>query len=217
VRVVIADDVLLVRAGIRLLLEQSGVEVVAETADADRLRAEVALSRPDAAIVDIRMPPTHTDEGLRAAADIRRLHRGTAVLVLSQYVDIAYARRLLEGQQDGLGYLLKQRVQDPSVLLDALDRVVGGGCVIDEAIVDAALRRPRAAQAVGSLSDREFEVLQLMAQGRSNAAIAQDLHLASKSVEGLVTSVFRTLGLDASADTNRRVLAVLRALDHGDA
>lgn len=215
-RVVIADDVLLVRAGLRMLLEQNGVEVVGEAGDASSLEAEVSRAVPDIAIIDIRMPPTHTDEGLVAADRIRRLYPGTGALVLSQYIDLRYARRLLDQQHGGVGYLLKQRVQDASLLVGALQRLEAGGCVVDQALIEAAVRRPRAAQTLGSLTDRELEVLQLMAQGCSNAAIGQQLALANKSVEALVTSVFRTLGLEVSGDTNRRVLAVLRALDHGE-
>jgi DNA-binding NarL/FixJ family response regulator len=211
-RVVIADDVLLVRAGEAQLLRSVGIEVVAECADADELLRAVALESPDAAIIDIRMPPTHTDEGLVAAQRIRRLHPSTAVLVLSQYLEPAYASRLLADEPAMTGYLLKERVLDVTVLVDALEAVVAGSCIIDDAIVGRLVDRRRGAAGHDPLTDREAEVLELIAAGRSNTAIADQLCISPKTVEALVTAVFRKLGLEASPTSNRRVLAVLSVL-----
>lgn len=211
-RVVIADDVLLVRAGEAQLLRSVGVEVVAECADAEELLRAVALESPHAAIVDIRMPPTHTDEGLVAAQRIRRLHPRTAVLVLSQYLEPAYASRLLADEPAMTGYLLKERVYDVTVLVDALERIVSGSCVIDDAIVERLVERRRGTGGNNPLTDREAEVLELIAAGRSNAAIGDQLCISTKTVETLVSAVFRKLGLEASPSANRRVLAVLSVL-----
>lgn len=211
-RVVIADDVMLLRSGLARLLQDTGVEVVAECADADELVAAVDRERPDVAIVDIRMPPTHRDEGLVAARRIRELHPTTAVLLLSQYLEPRYAQRLLADQPGGLGYLLKSRVADVSVLVDALRRVSEGECVIDPTIVAKLLARRRVGSPLERLTDREHEVLGLMAEGRSNAGIASRLGLSERTIEATCAQVFRKLDLEPSPDLNRRVLAVLALL-----
>jgi DNA-binding NarL/FixJ family response regulator len=212
VRVVIADDVMLVRSGVARLLVDAGVDVVGEAADADDLLRLVADHHPDVAIVDIRMPPTHTDEGLIAARRIRERHPATAVVLLSQHVEPRYAGRLLADQPGGLGYLLKERVSDVAVLVDALRRVTEGECVIDPTIVARILSRRRPDDPVERLTDREREVLSLMAEGRSNAGIAGQLHLSERTVEATCAQVFRKLDLEPSPEVNRRVLAVLRML-----
>ena len=211
-RVVIADDVVIVRTGVGQLLASSGVEVVGEAGNADELLRLVALESPDVAIVDIRMPPTHKDEGLVAARTIRDRHPGTAVLVLSQYLQLRYAQRLLEDRPAGLGYLLKERVTDAAVLVDALDRVVVGECVIDPAIVKRLMEAERSNSPLARLTPREREALQLMAEGRSNASIGHMLAISERTVESLCASVFRKLGLEPDPDVNRRVLAVLAVL-----
>ena len=208
-RVVIADDVMLVRSGIARLLQDEGLTVVGEAGDADALLRLVAHERPDVAVVDIRMPPTQTDEGLVAARRIRREHPDTAVVVLSQHVEPGYAQRLLADQPAGLGYLLKERVSDVAVLVDALRRVHEGECVIDPTIVARLMRRRDPASPVNRLTERERSVLALMAQGRSNAGIAAELSIAERTVEAVCAQVFRKLGLEPSPDLNRRVLAVL--------
>jgi DNA-binding NarL/FixJ family response regulator len=215
-RVVIADDVLLVRTGLAQLLRTAGIDVDAECADAPTLMRAVAQQHPDAAIIDIRMPPTHTDEGLVAARQVRELYPSTAVLLLSQYLEPLYARRLLADQPAGMGYLLKERVHDVTVLKDALDRVTAGSCVIDQAIIDRIMKRRTAGSPLSTLTPREAEVLELMAQARSNAAIAAELFISAKTVEMMVASVFRKLGLEQSPDVNRRVLAVLETLTRLD-
>jgi DNA-binding NarL/FixJ family response regulator len=206
---VIADDVMLVRSGLARLLVDSGVTVVAECADADALLRAVSLDHPDVAVVDIRMPPTHTDEGLVAARMIRQQHPDTAVLLLSQYLDPRYAQRLLADQPGGLGYLLKQRVADVAVLIDALRRLTEGECVIDPTIVARLLRRRRPDSPLQLLTGREREVLGLLAEGLSNSAIAGRLTLSERTVEAVCGQVFDKLGLAPSPDVNRRVLAVL--------
>lgn len=211
-RAVIADDAVLVRAGVAHLLREAGVDVVAECGDAETLLRTVAVERPDVAVVDIRMPPSYTDEGLVAARRIRAEYPDTAVLVLSQYLQPLYARRLLADSPAGSGYLLKERVQDVAVLLGAMDRVVAGSCVVDDAIVSTMLDRRSPEGPLGSLTAREAQALGLMAAGLSNSAMAADLGISPKTVEMLITSVFQKLGLEQSADVNRRVLAVLRTL-----
>ena len=211
-RVVIADDVMLVRSGLARLLADAGVEVVAESADAADLMRAVALERPDAALVDIRMPPTHTDEGLVAARAIRDGYPDTAVLLLSQYLDARYAQRLLADQPGGLGYLLKERVSDIAVLVDALHRVTEGECVVDPTIVARLMRRRRTGSALSDLTAREREILALLAEGRSNSKIATSLHVSERTVESACAQIFRKLGLEPSPDVNRRVLAVLTLL-----
>jgi DNA-binding NarL/FixJ family response regulator len=212
VRVVIADDVMLLRSGLARLLADAGVEVVGEAANADELLRVVAREQPDAAIVDIRMPPTHTDEGLVAARRIRTQHPGTAVLLLSQYLQARYAERLLADQPGGLGYLLKERVADIAVLVDALRRVTEGECVIDPTIVARLMGRRRADSPLSRLTPRENDILTLMAQGRSNAGIATHLGISERTVEAACAQLFRKLDLEPSPDLNRRVLAVLALL-----
>jgi DNA-binding NarL/FixJ family response regulator len=210
-RIVIADDTLIVRAGLRQLLEPTDVEIVGEAADAVGLLKLVASTQPDVAIVDIRMPPTRTDEGIVAARTIRDKHPGTAVLVLSEYLQARYADRLLADRPAGLGYLLKERVADLAILIDALHRVHAGDCVVDPAIVDR-LMAMRANSPLKNLTARERQVLTLIAQGRSNAAVAARLGIAERSVESLCAALFRKLGLEPDPDVNRRVLAVLTFL-----
>jgi DNA-binding NarL/FixJ family response regulator len=212
VRVVIAEDHALLRAGLARLLEDAGHEVVAQAADAEDLLRKVRAHRPDVAITDIRMPPGHSDEGLRAALAIRGELPGTAVLVLSQYVDEAYAFELLSGSTEGVGYLLKDRIADVDALLDGLRRVAAGGSALDPEVVAHLLGRRRRDDPLDALTPREREVLELMAEGRSNRAIADVLVVTERAVEKHVTSIFAKLGLPATAGDHRRVLAVLRFL-----
>ena len=211
-RVVVADDVMLVRSGLARLLSDAGVEVVGEAADADDLLRMVALDRPDVAIVDIRMPPTHTDEGLRAAREIRERHPDVGVLLLSQYVEPGYAMALLETSAEGVGYLLKDRVADLEQFGTAVRRVADGGSALDPAVVSELVGRKRRDDPLEQLTAREREVLELMAEGRSNQAIAERLFVTLRAVEKHVTSIFTKLGLPASTDDHRRVLAVLAFL-----
>lgn len=208
-RVVVADDVLLTRAGIVGLLGDAGVEVVGEAGDGSELLKLVAIERPDAAIVDIRMPPTHTDEGLVAAQQIRREHPAVSVLVLSQYVEPVYAWRLLEEYPEHTGYLLKDRVFDIAVVVDALRRVARGETVIDPTIVARLMGGQRRRGAVATLTERERDVLALVAQGYSNRAIADRIHLSERTVEAHVTSIFQKLQLPEGPDHHRRVMAVV--------
>jgi DNA-binding NarL/FixJ family response regulator len=212
---VVAEDTMLTREGIVRLLGDAGIEVVAEVEDGDTLVRKVAGTKPDVAIVDIKMPPTHTDEGIAAALEIRRAHPQVGVLVLSQYLESRYAMRLLEETPDGVGYLLKDRVSDIAVLADALKRIDEGECVIDPTIVSRLLKRPREQGPLDELTGRELEVLGLMAEGRSNGAICQRLFLSPKTVEANVRQIFRKLGLQQSPDDHRRVLAVLAYLRAG--
>ena len=211
-RVVIADDMMLIRSGLARLLGEAGIDVVGEVSDATELLKVVALEQPDVAVVDIRMPPTQTDEGLVAARRIRDEWPATAILMLSQHLDARYAQRLFADQPAGLGYLLKERVADVAVLIDALRRVTEGECVLDPSIVATLMRRRRSGDLVSSLSGRELETLMLIAEGRSNHGVAQTLGLSERTVEATCASIFRKLGLEASPDTNRRVVAVLAAL-----
>ncbi len=211
-RVIVAEDVLLTREGIVHLLTDAGVKVSAAVEDGDALLREVARCRPDAAVVDIRMPPTHTDEGLVAARRIRDAFPGTAVVVLSQYLEPAYALRLLEGREEGAGYLLKERVFHPAVLVDALRRVTEGETVVDPTIVARLLGRKRTHDPLADLSPRELEVLALAAEGLSNKAIAARLFVTDRTVEAHMAQVFSKLGLEESPDAHRRVLAVLTLL-----
>ena len=211
-RVVVADDVMLVRSGLARLLEDAGVQVVGEAADVDGLLALVARQKPDVAVVDIRMPPTHSDEGLVAARRIRDEHPSTAVVLLSQYVEPRYAQRLLADQPGGLGYLLKERVSNIAVLVDALRRVTEGECVIDPTIVAQLMRGRRPDSPLERLTSREREILALMAEGRSNAGIARELGISERTVEAASAVVFQKLDLEPSPDLNRRVLAVLTLL-----
>ncbi|MDT3442686.1 response regulator transcription factor [Pseudofrankia sp. BMG5.37] len=210
-RIVIADDTLIVRAGLRHLLAPTEVEIVGEAADGTELLRLVATARPDAAIVDIRMPPTRTDEGIVAARIIRDRHPDTAVLVLSEYLQPRYADRLLANRPAGLGYLLKERVADLTTLVDALERIHAGECVVDPTIIER-LMAMRANSPLKDLTSRERQVLTLLAEGRSNAAVATRLGIAERSVESLCAALFRKLGLEPDPDVNRRVLAVLTLL-----
>ena len=213
-RVALADDSALFRRGLELLLSSTGVEVTAAVRTGDELLARIAGDLPDAVIVDIRMPPTFTDEGLRTADAVRAAHPGIGVLVLSTYAETPYAVRLLQGGSRGVGYLLKDRVDDPEALHDALRRVVAGESVIDPDIVARLVARPGRTP-LDELTAREREVLSLMAQGRSNAGIGQALFLSPKTVETHVASVFVKLAIPAASDDNRRVLAVLTWLREG--
>ena len=214
-RVVVADDVMLTREGIVHLLAEAGVDVVAQAEDADALLREVRLKRPDAAIVDIRMPPTHTDEGLVAAQAIQVDHPGTGILVLSEYVEPSYAMRLLEEHPEGVGYVLKQRIFDIAVLVDALRRIDEGETVIDPTIVSRLVGRQRRDDPLEELTAREREVLGLVAEGLSNRAIAERLVVTERTVEAHVKQVFLKLGLSVDPDAHRRVLAVLAYLRSG--
>jgi DNA-binding NarL/FixJ family response regulator len=215
-RVVVADDSTLLREGVVRLLEEAGLEVVGQAADGEDLLRKVRAHRPDVAVVDVRMPPTHTDEGLVAAREIRAELPEVGVLVLSQYVEVAYARELLAESAEGLGYLLKDRVADVDALADAVRRVGGGGSALDPEVVSQMLGRSRRDDPLDELTPRELEVLGLMAEGRSNAAIAAELVVTDRAVEKHVTGIFGKLDLPADSDDHRRVLAVLRYLDGSD-
>jgi DNA-binding NarL/FixJ family response regulator len=211
-RVIVADDVMLTREGIVRLLSDAGVDVVAEAEDADNLLRQVRLTRPDAAIVDIRMPPTHTDEGLVAAQAIRAGHPDVGVLVLSQYVEASYAMRLLEQHPERVGYLLKERVFDVAILVDALRRIADGETVIDPTIVSRLIGRRRREDPLAELTEREREVLGLIAEGLSNKGVAARLFVTERTVEAHVKHIFLKLGLAADPQSHRRVLAVLAYL-----
>lgn len=211
-RVILAEDSMLTREGIARLLRDAGIDVLAEVADGDALLREVALTRPDVAITDIRMPPTHTDEGLVAAGRIRQEHPDTGVLVLSQYIEPSYALRLLAEHPEKVGYLLKERVFDVAVLVDALRRITDGETVIDATIVSRLLGRQRRHDPLSGLTDREREVLGLLAEGLSNRAIATRLSVTDRTVEAHITAVFAKLGLAEDPAAHRRVLAVLTYL-----
>jgi len=211
-RAVVADDSALFRHGVVRVLQDGGVEVVAEAADADGLRRAVAEHRPDVAVVDIRMPPTQTDEGLVAAAELRRDHPKLGILVLSHYVESNHAVRLLTGDRGGIGYLLKDRVAGLDEFVDAVRRVAAGQSVVDPEVFAELLKRQRQTSVLDVLSPREREVLGLMAQGRSNQAISAALFLSGKTLERHVGTIFAKLGLPPTADDHRRVLAVLQFL-----
>ena len=212
-RVVIADDSVLLREGLARLLTEASFEVIGQAGNADELLAEVAAGDPDVAIVDIRMPPTHTDEGLRAARELRKRHPGIGVLVLSQFVRPSYALELLEDGADGIGYLLKDRVSDVDELAESVRRVADGGSVLDPSVVAQLVDRRRSADdPLGRLTDREGEVLALMAEGRSNRAIAERLVVTEHTVEKHVQNILAKLDIFESADDHRRVLAVLTFL-----
>ena len=211
-RVVIAEDLALLREGVVALLRDAGIDVVAQAEDGDGLLRVVAGHKPDLAIVDVRLPPTFTDEGLRAALEARRRQPGLAVLILSQYVEPVYTRELLASPgEGGVGYLLKERVGDVRAFVDAVERVAGGGTALDRSVV-AELVQPHAGGRFADLTPREREVMELMAEGRTNAAIARTLVVQPGAVEKHITSIFGKLDLPATDDDHRRVLAVLAFL-----
>ncbi len=214
-RVVIAEDSALLREGVVRLLQEGGMEVVGQAVDGDDLLLKVRSYEPDVAIVDIRMPPTHTDEGARAAEQIRAEHPEVAILILSQVIDASFALRFFTEQPEGFGYLLKDRVLEVDDFLDAVRRVARGGTAVDPEVVTQLLGRRRPDDPLAELTEREREILALMAEGRSNSGIGHKLFLSPKTVETHVHRIFRKLGLDAAPDDNRRVLAVLAYL-HDD-
>jgi DNA-binding NarL/FixJ family response regulator len=214
VRVVVAEDVMITREGIVHLLRGEGFDVVGQASDLDGLLRAVTLDAPDVAIVDIRMPPTHTDEGLVAAQKIRSEHPGIGVLVLSQYVEPTYALRLLEEHPGGVGYLLKERVFDVAILVDALRRIADNETVIDPTIVARLVGRYRKQDPLDRLTEREREVLGLIAEGLSNAAIARRLVVTERTVQAHTTQIFQKLQLEANPDSHRRVMAVVAYLQN---
>jgi DNA-binding NarL/FixJ family response regulator len=209
---VLAEDSLLLREGVARLLEDAGFEVVGQAENADDLLLKVRSYKPDVAIVDIRMPPTHTDEGLRAAQEIRHDHPGIGVLVLSQYVESGYALELLQGSAEGVGYLLKDRVSDVEDFAAAVKRVAEGGSALDPEVVSRLVGRRRGDDPLSRLTPRERDVLELMAEGRSNQGIAEKLVVTERAVEKHVTNIFGKLRLPAAPEDHRRVLAVLSYL-----
>jgi DNA-binding NarL/FixJ family response regulator len=211
-RVIVAEDMLLTREGIVRILSDAGMDVVAQAGDLDGLLRAVARHEPDAVVADIRMPPTRTDEGLVAAEHIRVRQPATVVLVLSQYLETSYAMRLLEEDPKGVGYLLKDRILDTGALIDGLRRLSDGECVVDPTIVSRLLGRQRRDDPLVRLTERETEVLGLVAEGMSNAAIARRLVITQRTVEAHTASIFAKLGLEVATDTHRRVLAVLTYL-----
>ena len=208
-RVAIAEDSVLLREGLARLLGDAGFDVVARCGDADTLRQAIRGRLPDVVILDIRLPPTHTDEGLRAAIELRAAHPGLGVLVLSQYVELGLAMKLLADSADGVGYLLKDRISDVPEFLDAVRRVATGGSAVDPTIVSTLLSRRRHDDPLAQLTPREREVLELMATGTSNQGIADRLVITLRAVEKYVSSIFGKLGLPATGSESRRVLAVL--------
>jgi DNA-binding NarL/FixJ family response regulator len=215
VRVILADDAVVIRQGLARLLAEEGVEIAAQVGDADALLEAVARDSPDAVVVDIRMPPTFSSEGLDAAQAIRDRHPSVGVLVLSQHVDAAYAMRLLDERSERVGYLLKDRIADVAALVDALRRVCEGETVVDPGLVDELLDTPRRKDPLDELTPREREVLALVAEGRTDRGIAEALWLSPKTVETHVRTIFRKLDLPSSATENRRVHAVLAFLHVG--
>jgi DNA-binding NarL/FixJ family response regulator len=212
VRVAIAEDSVLLREGIARLLDDAGIDVVAQSADADDLLLKVRSYSPDVAIVDIRLPPTHSDEGMRAALEIRSKHPEVAVLVLSQYVELGLALTLLADSAEGVGYLLKDRISDVDEFVAALRRVADGGSALDPIIVSTLVSRERPDDPLAQLTPREREVLELMAGGSSNQGIADSLVITVRAVEKYVSSIFTKLGLPSTGSESRRVLAVLTFL-----
>jgi DNA-binding NarL/FixJ family response regulator len=212
VRVAIAEDSVLLREGLARLLADAGFDVVAQCGDADDLLLKVRSYAPDVAIVDIRLPPTHNDEGLRAALEIRSKHPGIGVLVLSQYVEVGLALKLLADSAEGVGYLLKDRISDVNDFVGALRRVAEGGSALDPIIVSTLLSRQRPDDLLAQLTPRESEVLELMASGSSNQGIADKLVITTRAVEKYVSSIFGKLGLPSTGGESRRVLAVLAFL-----
>jgi len=212
-RIVIAEDSVLLRAGLTRILADAGEEIVATVGDADSLIGVVERNLPDLAIVDVRMPPTHTDDGLRAALTIRNRWPAVGILVLSQYVEERYATELLAKDTRAIGYLLKDRIADVSDFIEAVRRVGGGGTALDPEVVSQLLARSRQSDPLAALSPREREVLALMAEGRTNAAIARTLIVSDKAIEKHVSNIFMKLDLPPSDSEHRRVLAVLRWLE----
>lgn len=208
-RVVIAEDSILLREGLERLLSENGLEVVGGCETAEELLLKVRSYSPDVAIIDIRLPPTHSDEGLRAALEIRARHPSVGVLVLSQYVELGLAMKLLADSAEGAGYLLKDRISDVREFVGAVRRVAGGGSAIDPIIVSTLLSKRRNADPLGVLTPRERQVLRLMAEGRSNQGIADELVITLRAVEKYVSSIFGKLGLPSGGSESRRVLAVL--------
>jgi DNA-binding NarL/FixJ family response regulator len=211
-RIVIAEDAAVIRAGLAEILTDRGHEIVAAVGDAEALKDAVAVRQPDVAIVDVRMPPSHTDEGLRAAIAIRRDYPGVGILVFSQYVETRYAADLLATRSGGVGYLLKDRVANVAEFTDAVTRVAGGGTALDPEVVSGLLNASRHASALGTLTAREHDVLALMAEGRSNSAIADRIIVSERAVEKHISNIFTKLGLPPSDSDHRRVLAVLAYL-----
>lgn len=212
-RVVVAEDQLLTREGIVRVLRDEGIDVVGEAVDVDSLMELVQLEAPDVALIDIRLPPTHTDEGLRAAARIRTETPGCGVLILSQHLDLDFLRPLLEEGAQALGYLLKDRVLDVNMLVEAVHRVAAGDCVIDPSIVKQLLVRQRQSSPIDALSEREREVLAHIAEGLTNQAIGERLYISERTIEVHTKQIFNKLGLLDNTNGNRRVLAVLAYLD----
>jgi DNA-binding NarL/FixJ family response regulator len=212
VRVAIAEDSVLLREGLARLLDDAGIEVVSQSGDADDLMLKVRSYSPDVAIVDIRLPPTHNDEGLRAALEIRSRHPDVGVLVLSQYVELGLALKLLADSAEGVGYLLKDRISDVDEFVAALLRVADGGSALDPIIVSTLVSRERPDDPLAQLTPREREVLELMAGGSSNQGIADELVITVRAVEKYVSSIFTKLGLPSTGSESRRVLAVLTFL-----
>lgn len=214
-RVVVAEDQLLTREGIVRILRDAGLEVVGEAVDVESLLGIIRLEDPDVALIDIRLPPTHTDEGLRAAARIRAEKPGCGVVILSQHLDLDFIRPLLEEGAQHLGYLLKDRLIDVDVLIDAIHRVAAGECVIDQSIIQQLLRRQRHSDPIDGLTQRERDVLTLVAEGLTNHSIGQRLFISERTVEVFTKQIFTKLGLLDGTAGNRRVLAVLAYLDSG--
>ncbi|OAR25504.1 DNA-binding response regulator [Streptomyces sp. ERV7] len=214
-RVVLAEDLFLLRDGLVRLLEAYDFEIVAAVESGPELTRALAESAPDVAVVDVRLPPTHTDEGLQCALAARRARPGLPVLVLSQHVEQLYARELLADGNGGIGYLLKDRVFDAEQFVDAVRRVAGGGTAMDPQVISQLLSRKVRESPVAGLTPRELEVMELMAQGRSNAAIAQQLVVTERAIAKHTSNIFAKLGLPVSDDDNRRVLAVLAYLERG--
>jgi DNA-binding NarL/FixJ family response regulator len=212
VRVIVADDAVLVREGVARLLDEAGFDVVGQSATAEELLAQVRRHPPNAVIVDIRMPPTQTDEGLRAALEIRARHPDVGVLVLSQHADVGLAMRLLADSAEGVGYLLKERVSDLEEFAEAIRRVAHRGTALEPTIVSQLLGRRRDDDRLERITDRDREVLELMAEGRSNHGIAERLGISERAVQKHVTSIFEKLGLPGGCENHRRVLAVLAFL-----